>query len=82
MSDKIDTLRNTLKPHLSDRELTVLWLRNGLDGERLTQKAIGNRFHITGTRVRQIEQKALSKIRASIRIHRLEPDVLRDLLGE
>jgi RNA polymerase primary sigma factor len=49
---------------LSDREQRVLELRFGLNGERpQTLDEVGREFRVTRERVRQIEAKALSKLR-------------------
>jgi RNA polymerase primary sigma factor len=49
---------------LSDREQRVLELRFGLNGGRpQTLDEVGREFSVTRERVRQIEAKALSKLR-------------------
>jgi RNA polymerase sigma factor (sigma-70 family) len=49
---------------LSDRERAVLTLRFGLDHDQpLTLDEVGRRFELTRERIRQIEAKALSKLR-------------------
>ena len=49
---------------LTPREQRVLELRFGLDGQRpRTLDEVGREFHVTRERVRQIEAKALSKLR-------------------
>jgi RNA polymerase primary sigma factor len=49
---------------LNDQEKTVIALRYGLDdGNPQTLEAIGRRFGLTRERVRQIESKALAKLR-------------------
>jgi RNA polymerase primary sigma factor len=49
---------------LDERERTVLWLRYGLDrGEPRTFDEVGEHFNLTRERVRQIENRALSKLR-------------------
>jgi RNA polymerase primary sigma factor len=49
---------------LTPREQRVLELRFGLDGQRpRTLDEVGKEFHVTRERVRQIEAKALSKLR-------------------
>jgi RNA polymerase primary sigma factor len=49
---------------LTERESMVLKLRNGLvDGREHTLEEVGNYFHLTRERIRQIEQKALRKLR-------------------
>ena len=49
---------------LSDRERHVLGLRFGLaDGDPRTLEEVGKSFQLTRERIRQIEAKALSKLR-------------------
>jgi RNA polymerase sigma factor (sigma-70 family) len=49
---------------LDDREATILRLRFGLDrGEPRTLEEVGEHFHLTRERIRQIEAKAMSKLR-------------------
>ncbi len=56
-------IRNLLHT-LSDREREVLELRFGLVGERpLTLDEVGRHFKLTRERIRQIEAKALTKLR-------------------
>ncbi len=53
---------------LNEQEKRVIVLRYGLDdGNPLTLEAIGKRFSLTRERVRQIESKALAKLRMIIR---------------
>jgi len=53
---------------LSEQEKRVIVLRYGLDdGNPQTLEAIGKRFSLTRERVRQIESKALEKLRRTIR---------------
>jgi RNA polymerase primary sigma factor len=64
---------------LSKREERVLRLRFGLgDGYARTLEEVGQIFNITRERVRQIEAKALKKLRHPVRLRKFEP--LRDLL--
>ena len=57
---------------LTDREQRVLSLRFGLeDGRPRTLEELGQEFHVTRERVRQIEAKALRKLRHPSRARRL-----------
>jgi RNA polymerase primary sigma factor len=61
---------------LSDREQKVLALRFGLvTGEPRTLEEVGREFNLTRERIRQIESKALAKLR-----HPSTPGKLRDML--
>jgi RNA polymerase primary sigma factor len=58
---------------LTDRERQVLDYRFGLtDGYSRTLEEVGKRFDVTRERIRQIEAKALRKLRHPTRIRRLE----------
>ena len=58
---------------LSDRERRVLQLRFGLeDGRDRTLEVIGREFGVTRERIRQIEAKALRKLRHPTRSRRLK----------
>ena len=64
---------------LTDRERRVLSLRFGLvDGYSRTLEEVGHQFNVTRERIRQIEAKALRKMRHPTRIRQLhgffEPD--------
>ena len=57
---------------LTEREREVLSLRFGLeDGESLTLEEVGRRFGVTRERIRQIEAKALRKLRHPTRSRKL-----------
>ena len=67
-----DRLQEVLKT-LSDREQEVLSLRFGLvDGYPRTLEEVGKRFTVTRERIRQIEAKALRKMRHPTRIKKLD----------
>jgi RNA polymerase primary sigma factor len=68
LREKID---DTLKS-LNEREREVLILRFGLkDGYSRTLEEVGRMFNVTRERIRQIEAKALRKMRHPIRIRQL-----------
>ncbi len=57
---------------LSERERHILEMRFGLmDGQERTLEDIGNMYNVTRERIRQIEAKALRKMRHPTRRHRL-----------
>lgn len=57
---------------LTEREQKVIELRYGLrDGRERTLEEIGNEFNVTRERVRQIEEKALRKLRHPFRSRKL-----------
>jgi RNA polymerase primary sigma factor len=58
---------------LTDRERKVLQLRFGLDdGRSRTLEEVGKEFHVTRERIRQIEAKALRKLRHPSRSRKLK----------
>lgn len=68
----------TLLEKLSLREQEVLRMRFGLDdGKDHTLEEVGNKFGVTRERIRQIEQKAFRKLRATPDVLRLRRDELK-----
>jgi RNA polymerase primary sigma factor len=65
-ADRQDALNEVLA-QLTPRELEVIRLRHGLDGDELTLDAIGQRQGVSRERIRQIEALALRKLHAGIR---------------
>jgi RNA polymerase primary sigma factor len=58
---------------LNEREETVIRMRFGLeDGTERTLEEVGEKFHVTRERIRQIEAKALRKLRQPSRSRRLK----------
>ena len=58
---------------LTDREARVLQLRFGLeDGRSRTLEEVGREFGVTRERIRQIEAKALRKLRHPTRSRKLK----------
>jgi RNA polymerase primary sigma factor len=67
-----DQLYDSLET-LNEREATIVKLRFGLnDGETMTLEQIGERFGVTRERIRQIESKALKKLRHPARSAKLK----------
>ncbi len=67
-----DRLQDVLKT-LTEREQEVLTLRFGLaDGYSRTLEEVGRKFDVTRERIRQIEAKALRKMRHPTRIRKLD----------
>ncbi len=55
---------------LDQREAEIIRLRFGLDGrDELTLEEVGQRFHVTRERIRQLEYLALSKMRRALAKH-------------
>ena len=72
-----EEIKNVLST-LQEREKEVLELRFGLiDGTSHTLEEVGKRFNVTRERIRQIEAKALRKLR-----HPSRAKKLKDFLGE
>ncbi len=69
LADQIDEILNDLSP----KERKILALRNGLeDGIYHTLEEVGQEFGVTRERIRQIEAKALEKIRTHGKSGRLK----------
>ena len=63
---------NEVMSTLTEREISVLKLRFGLeDGRKRTLEEVGKIFHVTRERIRQIEAKALRKLRAPSKSRKL-----------
>ena len=74
LKEQLNEVLNTL----NERERDVLRLRFGLvDGKARTLEEVGSQFNVTRERIRQIEAKALRKLRHPTRSRKL-----RDFLGE
>ncbi|MBS0633427.1 MAG: RNA polymerase sigma factor RpoD/SigA [Verrucomicrobia bacterium] len=55
---------------LDEREAEIIRLRFGLDGrDELTLEEVGQKFHVTRERIRQLEYLALSKMRRAMAKH-------------
>ena len=74
LKEQLNEVLNTL----TDREAKVLKLRFGLeDGKARTLEEVGQRFDVTRERIRQIEAKALRKLR-----HPSRSKKVKDFLDE
>lgn len=63
---------NKLLAELKEREREVIIMRYGLNGEKpQTLEEVGEHFHVTRERIRQIEAKALKRLSNPIRSRRL-----------
>jgi RNA polymerase primary sigma factor len=68
LKEQIDVVLSSLSP----REQRVLQLRFGLeDGRSRTLEEVGKEFNVTRERIRQIEAKALRKLRHPSRSRKL-----------
>jgi RNA polymerase primary sigma factor len=71
VSTRLEDLGEFLS-RLNDRERTVIVMRYGLGNEEpRTLDEVGRHFNVTRERVRQIETKALAKMRHPIRVKKL-----------
>merc|ERR1712070_1283748 len=76
IKDDVEHLIRTLSP----REQDVIRMRFGLDsGKPKTLEEIGNVFSVTRERVRQIEARALHKLRQPYRNHKLREYAVDEL---
>jgi len=71
--EEVNKIIETVLSTLDEREAEVIKLRYGLDnGSPLTLEDVGKRFQLTKERIRQIEAKALKKLRNPIRANMLK----------
>ena len=69
LREKLEEVLDTL----TDKEREVLKLRFGWDDNKiLTLEAVGKNFNVTRERIRQIEKKALRKLKHTSRVKKLE----------
>ncbi len=69
LKSAINSVLNTL----TDKEKDIIEVRYGLNGnDALSLKEIGRRYNLTKERIRQIEKKALNRLRHSTRTAKLE----------
>ncbi|MBR5199799.1 MAG: sigma-70 family RNA polymerase sigma factor [Bacteroidales bacterium] len=76
LTDRHDLLNEYLNTYLTPRENDVIRMRFGFDCPQLTLQEIGDRFGICRERVRQIEDKALKKLRKKFIVHHITEDTI------
>jgi len=64
-NSEIEQIR-ALLGSMNDRERMILRARYGLDGPEQSLRDVGERIGVSAERVRQIEQRALGKLRAAV----------------
>ena len=75
--------KNLISPGIIDeREEKIIRLKFGLDrnGYPRTLEEVGHYFQLTRERIRQIEAKAIYKLKASLRAQKLKP-FLEEIFG-
>ncbi|WP_353458475.1 sigma-70 family RNA polymerase sigma factor [Staphylococcus coagulans] len=72
-----EEMESYFKKDLTERQTEILKKRMGWDGDPKTLEEIGNEYNVTRERIRQIEGKALDKLR-----RRLEKEGIRRYLEE
>lgn len=69
LKDDIDNVLSTLRPN----EEKVIRMRYGLNGRKpMSLKEVGEEFHVTKERIRQIEKRAISRMKHPRRVRYLE----------
>ena len=71
-----DILHKEMKKVLNERELLVVMLRFGFDGEEHTLEDVGERLDVTRERVRQIQKKAIGKLLINPTLQKLFTDYI------
>ncbi len=73
LRESLKNALSTVLSELTDREEQVIKLRFGFDdGVARTLEEVGNIYNVTRERIRQIECKAIEKLRHPVRIRRLQ----------
>ena len=63
-ADNARIVREYIAKYLDPREMKVILMRFGFEtGKPMTLEEVGERFNVTRERVRQVEMKALNKLR-------------------
>lgn len=61
-----DEIKKRRNESLTEREISILINRNGINCEKQTLENLGIKFGLTRERVRQIEKKAIGKLKANL----------------
>lgn len=70
-------IREYVKKFLSPREELVIVMRYGLEtGTYMTLEQVGEKFGVTRERIRQIEVKAMKKLKAGLKNNNILPEDL------
>ena len=64
-------LLGILEKCLGPKEMRIIKMRFGFEGQPMTLEEIGKEFNLTRERIRQVEGKALIKIRRYMRSHEM-----------
>lgn len=79
MKELKQIIRNALSSVLSDREASILKLRFGIDSDKEhTLEEVGQEFNVTRERIRQIEVKAIKKLKRANRIYPIKSYIDKD----
>lgn len=62
---------DTILAMLDEREAKIIKMRYGIDGPKYTLEQVGAEFNVTRERVRQIEQKVLTKLKEHIGLQKM-----------
>ena len=70
MNELKEIINNALSSVLNTREESIVRLRFGIDEEKEhTLEEVGHQFHVTRERIRQIEVKAIKKLKRAARVY-------------
>ena len=73
-ADRRETLLKVIDSVLNEREKSVIISRFGFEGDLMTLQEIAENYDLTRERVRQIEARALRKIKTKLKLMNLDTD--------
>ena len=77
-ADNARIIREYISKYLDPREMKVILMRFGFEtGKPMTLDEVGSRFNVTRERVRQVETKALNKLRYRFARNKIDKEDLR-----